>query len=218
MLAHRVVQAQQLRAIVKHGGGHVINGSGGQPSYRHVELEIRNLQHRATHERTVTKLAFNLVTPGAELVGRKCLARLALLLGVANAQHGRDRMTQLFDGTHQRFVLRRLEGIRWMKSMLTPDEHEDGVGLRKRQFAWHLENGHRAEGHDGLHGGPVAAPDAYVLEINAGQVQCDAALLAAAACEVEVNQSWLAHETPRMDSSSAYGTSTLNKFVVTAEG
>ena len=189
MLAHCAVQAQQLRAMVEHGGGHVIHDPCCQPTYHHIELEVGDLQHRATDERAVAELAFDLAAPDPELVDGKCLAGLALQFGVGNAQRGRDRVAQFLDGTHQRLVARGLESIGRMKSMLPPNEDEDGVGVRKWRLARDLEYGHCAERHIVLHRRPVAALDANILEIDAGEVQSDAEFLAAAAGEVEVNQS-----------------------------
>src|SRR6476661_5983266 len=85
-----------------------------------------------------------------------------------------------------------------MKSMLPPDKDQDGIGMRKRRLAGDFEHRHRAEGHVGLHRGPIAVLDAYVLEINACQVQRDTAFFAAAAGEVEVDQSRHAHLVPRV--------------------
>jgi hypothetical protein len=86
MLAHCAVQAQQFRAMVEHGGGHVIQGSCGEPTHHHVELEVGDLQRRAADERTVAELALDLTAPGPEVVRRKRLACLALQLGVGDAQ------------------------------------------------------------------------------------------------------------------------------------
>jgi hypothetical protein len=112
-------------------------------------------------------------------------------------RRGRDRVAQFLDGTHQRLVARCLESIGRMQSMLTPDEDEDGVGMRQRCLARNLEHRHRAERCVDLHRGPIVALDPHVLEINAGKMKRDAAFLAAAAGEVEVDQARAAHVDPR---------------------
>jgi heme iron utilization protein len=59
--------------------------------------------------------------------------------------------------------------------------------VRQRRLARHLQHRHRSERHAFLQRGPVGALDAHVVEVDAGQVQRDAAFLAAAAGEVELD-------------------------------
>ena len=86
--------------------------------------------------------------------------------------------------------------------MLPSDKDENGIGVRKRRLAGDFEHRHCAEGHVDLHRGPIAVLDAHVLEIDACQVQRDTAFFAAAAAEVEVDQSRLAHVALGSDSSN----------------
>src|SRR5205807_8503073 len=118
-----------------------------------------------------------------------------LLLGILDAQDRRELDAEVLDRAHQRLVPCRLERLRRMKPVLAPDETEDRVRLCDRSPALHLEDRQRAERRARLSRRPVGKLDADILEVDAGDMEREAALLAAAGGNVEVDERDLGHGT-----------------------
>ena len=130
--------------------------------------------------------------PGWQETRHDRLAR-GLLLGVTHADRGRDDGAEVLDVLHHSFVARRLEVVGRVEAVAAADQHQDGVGVRERRVSRQLEDGQTAVGRLLLHRGPGGRVDAHVLEVDAGKVQGEAALLAATHGSVEVGQLGLVH-------------------------
>ena len=136
--------------------------------------------------------------------GRKpaTIASRAAFFSASPMRSGRrDGGAQVLDVLHHPLVARRLEVVGRMEAVAAADQHEYGVGLRERRLSRQLEDWQAAVGRLLLHRGPRGGVDAHVLEVDAGEVQGEAALLAAAHGGVEVDQLGLGHVGKRTTAS-----------------
>jgi hypothetical protein len=138
------------------------------------------------------RMFFSADRPRGQVTLHEHLAR-RLLLGLAHADRGPDGAAQILHVLHHAFVARRVEVVARMKAVSATDHHEYGGGVSERRTSGLLKNRQGSIRRLLFHRGPVGALDAHVLEVDAREVQREAALLTTAYRSVEVDELGFGH-------------------------